>query len=236
MDTATPYRDTLAAKSREIYADLCNQLPKFDEDGPEDRETRDRRAMQAVFALHPYDDFEARLATRIVAMDAQSADGLRLAGRAANDPPEARRCLAQAASMARQSDSTLRLYKRMQAERDKGLAAMHPAHMERAGYWFREVSASDHPAPPPETDPAADGEFRPTPAQLEADAKLYEAMYPDRVARICAAGGLPPDLDFGPPDPTMVAALLRRAAERVAGQGRHNGGGIPRHETAAQQS
>jgi hypothetical protein len=35
-------------------------------------------------------------------------------------------------------------------------------------------------------------------------------MYPDRVARICAARGLPPDLDFGPPGPEIIATLLRR--------------------------
>jgi hypothetical protein len=31
------------------------------------------------------------------------------------------------------------------------------------------------------------------------------------VTRIRAAGGLPPDLDFGPPEPEIVDALLRRA-------------------------
>jgi hypothetical protein len=36
-------------------------------------------------------------------------------------------------------------------------------------------------------------------------------MYPDRVRRIRAAGGLPPDLDFGPPEPEIVDAILRGA-------------------------
>jgi hypothetical protein len=132
MDTETPYRDALTLEEREIFAYLCSMQPPV----AEDRETRDRRAMRAVLALHPYDDFEARLAARIVAMDARSAEGLRLAGDAASDPTTTRQCIAQAALMARQSDATLRLLRRMQAERDKGLAAMYPAHMGRAGYWF----------------------------------------------------------------------------------------------------
>ena len=59
------------------------------------------------------DAFEARLAVRIVAMDAHAGDGLRLAGLAVDDPLEVRRCRAQAASMARQSDSALRTLLRM---------------------------------------------------------------------------------------------------------------------------
>ncbi len=61
-------------------------------------------------------------------------------------------------------------------------------------------------------------------ADIDADAKLYAAMYPDRVARIRAARGLLPDLDFGPPEPEIVAALLRTAgiSPRVT---RYNGSG-----------
>jgi hypothetical protein len=57
----------------------------------------------------------------------------------------------------------------------------------------------------------------PSPAQpksepepdIDAEVRLYAALYPDRVARIREAGGLPPRLDFGPPEPEIVAALLR---------------------------
>src|SRR5580704_16241141 len=38
-------------------------------------------------------------------------------------------------------------YRRTQAERDKALTAMHPAAMERAGYWFHEATVPE-PAPP----------------------------------------------------------------------------------------
>jgi hypothetical protein len=40
----------------------------------------------------------------------------------------------------------LRDYESRQAKRDKALDAMHPSAMERAGYWFRDVSV---PLPEP---------------------------------------------------------------------------------------
>ena len=92
--------------------------------------------MDAVVALHPADAFEARLAVRIVAMDAHAGDCLRSAGLAVDDPEKIRRCRAQAASMARQADAALRSLQRIQATREKQMAEMHPAAMERAGYWF----------------------------------------------------------------------------------------------------
>jgi hypothetical protein len=79
---------------------------------------------------------------------------------------------------------------------------MHPAAMARAGYWFKEVSV---PAPDPSpTQPKSEPE-----PDIDAEVRLYAALYPDRVARIREAGGLPPRLDFGPPEPEIVAALLR---------------------------
>ena len=82
------------------------------------------------------------------------------------------------------------------------------------GHWFKEISVPppDHdPRPEPPLQPAADAGPERTSADVQADAKLYAAMYPDRVTRIRAARGLPPDLDFGPPEPEIVDALLRGA-------------------------
>lgn len=53
----------------------------------------------------------------------------------------------------------------------------------------------------------AEPEF--TEAEIDAEAERYAVIYPVRAARIRAAGGLPPDLDFGPPEPHIVAGLLR---------------------------
>jgi hypothetical protein len=136
---------------------------------------------------------------------------------------------AQAASMARQSDAALRNLLRIQATREKQEAAMHPAAMERAGYWFQEISVPARDQPPAAAKSAgarsaqaqSDGEPEPTQAGIDAEAELYAMIYPDRAARIREAGGLPARLDFGPPEPAIVAALLggagvaRRAAAQV---------------------
>jgi hypothetical protein len=220
MTTYSDYSGTLAPNARAIFADLCGQLPKSADDTEEAIAAHARKAMDAVFALRPEDAFEALLATRIVAMDAHAADALRSAALAAGAPEEINRCRRQAASMARQSDSALRTLRRMQAERDKAFNEGHPATMGRAGYWFREVSvpAPAEPAPwldpgdpGPAAPPATEPDPQPTPADIEADAKLYAAMYPDRVRRIRVAGGLPADLDFGPPEREIMDALLRGA-------------------------
>ena len=109
-----------------------------------------------------------------------------------------RRCRAWAASTARQSDTALRSLLRIQVTREKQLAKLHPAAMEGAGWWFREAVV---PAPAPELAPEPEpAELELTEAQLDCEVELYAAMYPDRA-----------DLDFGPPEPHIVAGLLRRA-------------------------
>ncbi len=136
MPFDAPHPDTPAANRREIFARLCGELPPAVPDTPDATAKRDEDAMDAVVALHPGDAFEARLAVRIVAMDAHAGDSLRSAGLAAADPAEVRRCRAQATSMARQADAALRSLLRIQATHAKQLADQHPAAMERAGYWF----------------------------------------------------------------------------------------------------
>jgi hypothetical protein len=211
MPLEPPTTDSPNAEYRATFADLCRQLPPLPDEDPDSLAVRQRRAMDAVVALTPHDAFEILLAVRIVAMNAHAADALR-ATAAAPDALEARRCRAQATSMARQSDAALRTLLRMQETRRKLEAAMHPEAMEQAGYWFKSVGVPAAPEPPPAaTPPPGDAEPVRTEAQIDADAALYEVLYPDRVARILAAGGLPPRLDFGPPEPEIVAALLRRA-------------------------
>ena len=164
--------------------------------------------MDAVVALHPDDAFEARLAVRIVAMDSHAGDSLRSAGLAGDDPEKIRRCRAQAASMARQSDAALRSLQRIQATREKQLADQHPAAMERAGYWFKEIVLPD-PAPPPRAAVPSHAEPNAPRPTSTPRPKLFVVMYPDRAERIRAAGGLPARLDFGAPKPEIVARLLK---------------------------
>jgi len=189
-----------ATVSRVVFAELCARLPPPPVDTPEARAERDAVAMDAAAALHPADAFEAKLAAQIVAADAQVADCQRLAVQYRNDLAVTLRCRAQATSAMREMRALLRDYRRMQAERDKALNEMHPAAMERAGYWFREATV---PEPAPEPAPAE------PPAQAElTEAEKYAVIYPDRAARIRACRGLPARLDFGPPEPEIVEALV----------------------------
>ena len=190
-----------AAVSRVAFATLCTSLPRLAVDTPENRAARDEAAMIAVAALHPADGFEAKLAAEIVAADAWVMDNHRLAAEFRNDTAVTLRCRAEARCMMREMRSHLRELRRMQAERDKALAAMHPAAMERAGYWFKDVSQPEPAAEPsPSAEPA-----EPEPTSL-SEAESYASVNPDGAARIRAAGGVPVDLDFAPPKPHIVAA------------------------------
>ena len=221
MHLDNPNANPSSANYRYFFAELCAGLPEYPGEDPEAQAQRQQRAMNAFVDLVPHDHFEGRLALRIVSADAQAADALRSAASAvaAGNDEKVRQCRAQAASMARTSDCALRTLLRMQAKREKQLAEMHPAAMEKAGYWFKSVEVPPAPSQdPPQPPTPPDAEPVHTQAQIDADAKLYEIMYPDRVARIRAAGGLPPRLDFGPPEPEIVAALLRRAGHAQGAQ------------------
>ena len=80
--------------------------------------------------------------------------------------------------MARQSDAALHSLLRIQATREKQMADKHPAAMERAGYWFKEIVLPD-PAPPPSAAARSDVEPERTEADIDAEAELYVVMYPD---------------------------------------------------------
>ena len=100
----------------------------------------------------------------------------------------------------REMRALLRDYRRMQAEREKSEAELHPAAMERAGWWFREASV---PAPAPEphvAEPHADSEL--------TEAERYAVIYPIVPRASGRTPGLPARLDFGPPEPEIVAALV----------------------------
>jgi len=196
-DTTMPHLlpDLSATTSRETFADLCGMLPPQPDASPDARATQEDVAWQAVIALHPGDAFEARLAAQIVGIQAQAVDGLRRIGLAANDPDQLRRDRAWAVSMTRQADALLRSLLRLQAIREKQLRELNPAAMERAGYWFRDISVPAPENPPPAAEPA-----EPQPERdIAAEAERWVVICPDRSARIGAGGGLPDRLDLAPP-------------------------------------
>ena len=207
MQSTPPPSNPSGSNYRAAFAYLCGLLPPLVGASPEVQAAYETDAMDQVAALCPIDAFEARLAARIIAMGTHADDSLRSAALAAHDPMEQRRCRAQAASMARQADAALRSLHRIQALHEKQLAETHPAAMERAGYWFRDVSApapEPEPAPPAAPDPCLATGLDP----VVTEAERYAVLYPDRAARIRAAGGLPAKLDFAPPEPELVHDLV----------------------------
>ena len=196
MDTIPNQSATI---TREIFATLRGLLPPPVPDTAEARADREENAMAFVAALHPADAYEANLATQIVAADAHAKESLRLAVQPGQLPEEVRRCHARAAVMMRHMQSGLRMLRRDQVAREKAETAMHPAAMERAGYWFRDASV-----------PSPNRRRRCRFARFEdlTEAERYAIIYPDRARRIRAAGGLPKPHDFGAPEPAIVQALI----------------------------
>ncbi|HEY2616095.1 MAG TPA: hypothetical protein VGI78_02035, partial [Acetobacteraceae bacterium] len=78
-------------------------------------------------------------------------------------------------------------------------------------YWFRDVSV---PLPEPVQAPPPDPVAAPNPGRNEdnfgslTEAEQYAVIYPARAARIRAHRGLPPNLDYGPPEPAIIEDLV----------------------------
>ena len=221
-----------ASLTRELYADLANGIPSQPGETPETCAERIENAMAAIGALHPEDAYEARMAADIILGQAAAKDAYAQAYEYRADPAIGLRCRDQAKGMVRQYSALARDLTRRQAQRDKAYNESHPATMERAGYWFRGVSI-----PPPKPDPApAQAEAPPPTPEPEEDkfrnmteAEKYAAMYPRRSAAIRAAGGLPPNPGFPPPEPGMVEQLLASTSPIVVDADKE----FPRHQRSA---
>jgi hypothetical protein len=199
--------DSLA---REIYADLLNYLPLPPTDTPEARLNRDSRAMAAVAALIPENAAEAAVAITAIATDFHAKDALAAASRPDLTIEALKNLRGMTASMSRQSQNAIRTLRLMQAERRKLENALYPAAMERSGHWFKDASqmvAGPSPvAIPPPTEPTGD---LPRCALDRMDAaEQFAARHPSQAAAIRAHRGIPPDCDFDPPDPKLIAFIV----------------------------
>lgn len=183
------------AIAREVLATLYASLPPSAGDTPEAQAERDSVAMAAVAALRPGDAMEAKLAAEVVAADAYAMDCRRLAAQYRNDLAITLRCRAQANSATREMRSLLRELRRMQAERQAAGPDIHPA-IDPA----EPAPAITEPVPVP-----ADAV---EPWDTLTEVERYATLYPDRAACIRRHGGLPAKLDFGPPDPDIVEAIV----------------------------
>ena len=113
------------AVARYTLFELTEGLPPPVTDMPEERAARDEAAIAAVADLRPENAFEARLAVRAVAADAQAMQCLRFAGQPGQPPEKAHGLRAQALAMMRASQGALRSLQGLQAARAK--AAAEPA-------------------------------------------------------------------------------------------------------------
>ena len=123
-------------------------------------------------------------------------------------------CNARAVSMMRQARAARTLLMRVQAER-RTREADHAA-ADRAAWtehcalgMMTDALGTTPPAPmaePPAPPPPQSTE-EPV-ADPIAEAEQYAVIYPQRAARIRVLGGLPQPLDFGPPSPELVQAII----------------------------
>ena len=177
--TLYPIPNVPDSLAREIYAALLRSLPPPHDGTQEARDARDARAMAAIAALIPENAAEAELAVDAVATDFHAKHALAAASHP-NLPIEAlKNCRAMVASMLRQSHATIRTLRQLQIDRRKLEDARYPAAMERAGYYFKDVSVMESP-PEPSEQPHA-----PVFAEMD-EAEQYAARYPRRVAAIRA--------------------------------------------------
>jgi hypothetical protein len=206
---------------RDMYYHLVHtlrtSLPPPITDTPEDQIRRDNAAIAQIASLLPANADEANIAAQYVAAGAQALDSLRLAREHAADTPRVLKCVAQAASMMRESRGARSLLLRVQADRRKREA--DNVSLDRAAWLehctiglMADALGRTPPAPmaeppPPPPAPAPSEEAWPQPDPL-AEADEYAIIYPRRAALIRSLGGLPAKCDFGPPEPELVHAIV----------------------------
>jgi len=132
--------------------------------------------------------------------------------------------------MACLADSAARTLLRIQTLREKQEAALHPPRWSASAANSRRSRSSPphRPLPPSPHPPPA-----PAAAGIDAEVARYAVLYPDRAARIRAAGGLQADLDFGGRVPRSSLACCAPPIRPSPGQ--RDGRAIPAGATASSQ-
>jgi hypothetical protein len=185
-------------------------------DAPEDLARRDHAAIAQVASMLPANAGEANLAAQSVAASARAIDCMRMANEyRTTDHSFTLKFDARAATMMREARGARALLLRLQAVREKREA--DPAAADRAAWTehcaiglMAQALGGLEPAPvaeppPPAPEPASEEEPQLDPV---AEADQYATIYPLRAALIRATGGLPDKLDFGPPSPDLVQAIV----------------------------
>jgi hypothetical protein len=199
----------------QVVHTLRGLLPLPATDTPENLTRRDNAAIAHVASLLPVNADEANIAAQHVAANAYAMDCLRLAREYATaDHSFFLQCNARAVSMMRQARAARTLLMRVQAER-RTREADHAA-ADRAAWtehcalgMMTDALGTTPPAPMAEPPPPPPQQSTEEPvADPIAEADQYAVIYPQRAARIRVLGGLPQPLDFGPPSPELVQAII----------------------------
>ncbi len=183
FDSAPPNPTNLADQlPAQVYYHLihtlCNSLPSPLTDSPEDLARRNHAAIARIAALAPANAVEAEAAAQYVAASEQWKECLRLAQLPERSFLVAMQCRAQANSMMRQANGSLRLLLRMQAARQKlekdseardraawtehcAIALMAEALSQQPEPQPAPPATAERPSPPPASKPQP----QPDPAQ-----------------------------------------------------------------------
>jgi hypothetical protein len=221
MDQFAPQPDITLQLPRDMYYQVIHTLrgamPPPVTKSPEDLVRRDNAVIAQVACLLPANADEANIAAQYVAASAQALDCLRLAREFPAGEALILKCSAQAASMMREARAARSLLMRVQALRQKR-EADHTALDQAA--WIEHCAINlmadalgrtppapiaEPPPPPAVSTPVEAPAPQPDPA---AEAEQYAIIYPRRAALIRSLGGLPDRLDFGPPAPALVHAIV----------------------------
>ena len=201
----------------DVYAELVSTLRPtlrlLPETTPEETSRRDNAAIAQAASMLPANADEANIAANVVATRLYAMDCISRARELeAVDPTWARRCAAEAVSMLRESRQARSLLARLQAAREK--RERDPVATDRAA-WSEHCTiglmtgelARAKPPPPPAPEPAVVEAAEPA-SDPAAEAEFYAIHYPRRAKLIRRLGRLPDKLDFGPPPPEVVRAIV----------------------------
>ena len=177
---------------------LIDALPAPPGETAEARARRNNAIIAQVSALCPANAAEAGLAVQHVAANAMGLAAMRMAASPDLAPGLAVKCLAQVNATIRLAQSALRALQRMQAAREKREAQENGAG---ATAWAEHIAArtmsEDIASAPEQVGPS-----------LDPEVETYIHVHPRRAALIRRHGGVPDDVSFGPPDETIVHALV----------------------------
>jgi hypothetical protein len=167
-------------------------LPSLGDPSPEATAARLAIAMAMVEDLQPANAHERSLAIAHVLACYQMLECLRLANQPDTDPRTRDRNRSMALAMHRQSLATLRLMRGPQRSRGNPMPAIEPA------------------APPQTVEPKQENlPTNLTPVRRAVEmAEDFARRFPARAARIRRAKGLPEAINYEPPHPAVVDAIV----------------------------